>query len=166
MGKAAYDKAKKNCELMSQRLRTPVAYGPVGAQAEREEAADLIDWLNAERDSLIAEVSFHKEWIDSLLQESGPVNKAYELLREDHMYAAGPRMKAMLFAKKLLESAIDGTYEGFPVTASGSQTAKDVCKHCKGTGLGKETIGCEWCGGTGQNCDPDDSRPTEDGQKP
>lgn len=40
---------------------------------------------------------------------------------------------------------------------SGSQTAKDVCKHCKGTGLGKETIGCEWCGGTGQNCDPDDS---------
>ena len=30
-----------------------------------------------------------------------------------------------------------------------------TCSHCKGTGLGKETIGCEWCGGSLVECDPD-----------
>jgi hypothetical protein len=61
MGEAAYREAEKNGELMSQRLREEARQGAeLGGHPEYEllvsEAADLIDWLNKERDRLIADL--------------------------------------------------------------------------------------------------------------
>lgn len=37
-----------------------------------------------------------------------------------------------------------------------SDTSTELkCSHCGGDGAGEETIGCEWCGGTGIECDPE-----------
>lgn len=66
-----------------------------------------VEWQEGEVDRLTTEVSFYREWVDSLLEDCGPIYKAFEALRD----IDGPHTGQAL---QLLESALDGTYPKHP----------------------------------------------------
>jgi len=86
MGKAAYENARKNGELVEQRLsaRANSPYHSHKRNADLDmEAAHLIRWLSKERDSLIDEVERYKHDLAVGVRER--MNRADDfLLREGY----------------------------------------------------------------------------------
>ena len=80
------------------------------ATKERDELAAALEQAQAD-------AKFLREWIDSLLAESGPIHGAHNELRRYFLHVGISTDATMEAARQLLESAIDGTFDGMPQSA-------------------------------------------------